>query len=193
MRIAVCPRRILVAALVVAAACSEATAPEPRQPGDLNIVRLAAGAPPLLSNSVTFTACRGSGVEGRLFYDNGSGGEGEEFAKLKIDSNTLLRRPDGTAFQPGECVDITMSVPDPSRLEVELEPSGLTFNPQDPAELKLEYGGAEGVTDDIEAQLAIWRQAVPGGPYVRLGTLILDDLDEAEADLLGFSRYALSY
>jgi hypothetical protein len=179
--------------LAAAAACSESTAPEPRDPAALTIIQLAGTAPPLLSTSVTFTACRGSGVEGRLFYDNGSGGEGEEFARLKIDSNTLLRRPDGTVIGTGECVDITMSVPDPARLEIALEPTGLTFNPQDPAELKIEYGEAEGVTDDIEAQLAIWRQEAPGQPYVRLGTLILDDLDEAEADLLGFSRYALSY
>jgi hypothetical protein len=90
-------------------------------------------------------------------------------------------------------VDITMSVPDPSRLEVELQPSGLGFNPQDPAELQIEYAEAEGITTHIEAQLASWRQESPGAPYTRIGTLILDDLDEAQADLLGFSRYALSY
>ncbi|HEU5171762.1 MAG TPA: hypothetical protein VFU46_14535 [Gemmatimonadales bacterium] len=184
---------VLLALGVAIGACSDATGPEPRQPGQLNIVRLASTAPPLLANSVTFTACRGSGVEGRLFYDNGSGGEGEEFAKLKIDSNTLLRRPDGTLFGPDECVDITMSVPDPTKLEIELQPAGLVFNAAKPAELKIEYAEAEGITDDIEAQLAIWRQESPGQPYTRLGTLILDDLDEAEAELLGFSRYALSY
>jgi hypothetical protein len=193
MRTTVLSRAAVLALSVAVGACSDSTGPAPREPGDLNVVRLAAAAPPLLSNSVTFTACRGQGVEGRLFYDNGSGGEGEEFARLKIDSNTLLRRPDGTLIAQDECVDITMSVPDPSRLEVELQPSGLSFNPQDPAELQIEYAEAEGITNDIEAQLAIWRQESPGAPYTRIGTLILDDLDEAQADLLGFSRYALSY
>jgi hypothetical protein len=185
--------RALLAIVVATAACSESTGPEPRPPADLTVVHLASGAPPLLASSVTFSACRGSNAEGRLFYDDGSGGQGDEFARLRIDSNTLLRRPDGSVIAPDECVDITMSVPDPTRFEVQLEPGGLGFNPADPAELRIKYAEAEGVSADVEAVLAIWRQEAPGDPYVRLGTVILEDLDEAEAELLGFSRYALSY
>ena len=177
----------------VIGACSDSTGPTSRNPAELTIVQLASTAPPLLSTSVTFTACRGSNAEGRLFFDNGSGGEGAEFARLRIGSNSLLRRPEGTTFGQDECVEVTMSVPDPTRLEIALEPTGLVFSNDDPAELRLDYGEAEGITADIEAQLAIWRQEAPGQPYVRLGTVVFDDLDEAEADLFGFSRYALSY
>ncbi len=192
MRTTVSVLSALLAVLV--AACSDSTGPSGLRPAaELRVLQLAATAPPLLSNTVTFTACKGTSQEGRLFFDNGSGGPGEEFARLIIGSNTLLRRPDGTTFAPGDCVDITMTIPDPTRLEVELQPAGLVFDPNDPAELRIEYGDAEGVTNDIEAEIAIWRQESPGQPYMRLGTVVLDGLDEAEADLLGFTRYALAY
>ena len=45
----------------------------------------------------------------------------------------------------------------------------------------------------IESKLAIWRQEKLGDPFVRLGMALLADLDEAEATLEGFSRYALAY
>ncbi len=193
MRATVSVRPALLAVLV-AAACSDSTGPSGLRPAaELRVLQLAATAPPLLSNTVTFTACKGTSQEGRLFFDNGSGGAGEEYARLVIGSSTLLRRPDGTSFATGDCVDITMTIPDPTRLEVELQPAGLVFDPGDPAELRIHYGDADGVSDDIEAELAIWRQEAPGQPYTRLGTVVLDGLDEAEADLLGFTRYALAY
>lgn len=181
--------------LLAAAACSDSTGPINRPPADLNILRFAAGAPPLLSNSVTFTACEGTQAEGALYYDDGSGGQGRRFARLRLDDQSLFLRPDGTPFAPGDCVDITMAVVDPGsgELLLELQPTGLQFRATEPAELEMEYREAEGVTPAIEAELGIWRQESPGDSFVRIGTVVIEDLDEVEAELTGFSRYALAY
>jgi hypothetical protein len=92
---------------------------------------------------------------------------------------------------------------DPAQMLFELEPSGLKFNPAVPAELKIHYDHADGDLNDdgvsdgedtaIESTLAIWRQENPGDPFVRLASVLSLDLDEAEAELTGFSRYALAY
>ena len=45
----------------------------------------------------------------------------------------------------------------------------------------------------MESTMAIWRQETPSDPFVQIGSAVLKDLEEAEADLFGFSRYALAY
>ena len=186
--------RAALPVLLATAACSDATAPvETRPPAQLNILRLLPTAPPLLADTTTFTACQGQGAEGRLVFNDGSGGEGEEFARLTLDGASLLAKPDGTPFTPGECVQITMALDDPTQILVRLEPSGLRFDPAHPAQLKLEYGEAEGVDSTVEAKIAIWRQENLGDPFVRIGSAVIENLQEVDADLLGFSRYALAY
>jgi hypothetical protein len=186
--------RAAIPVLLATVACSDATAPvETRPPAQLNILQLLPTAPPLLASSTTFRACKGTGAEGRLVFNDGSGGEGEEFARLTLDGASLLARPDGTPFAMGDCVDITMALDDPTQILVRLEPSGLRFDPAHPAQLKLEYGEAEGVDSNVEAQIGIWRQENPGDPFVRIGSAVVENLKEVNADLLGFSRYALAY
>jgi hypothetical protein len=180
--------------LLTLVACSDSTGPaETRPPAQLNILRLSPAAPPLLATSTTFQACQGSGAEGRLFFNNGSGGEGEEFARLTLGNNTLLAKPDGTPFAPNECILITMSVDDPTQVLVHLEPTGLQFSPAAPAQLRLEYSEAEGVDSTIVAKIGIWRQETSADPFVRIGSAVIQSLQEVEASLLGFSRYALAY
>ncbi len=186
--------RTVMPMLLATVACSDSTGPaQSRPPAQLNILHLAPTAPPLLATSTTFTACQGSGAEGRLFFNNGSGGEGQEFARLTFGNNTLLAKPDGTPFAPNECVQITMTLDDPTQVLVRLEPTGLKFSPVDPARLRLDYGEAEGVDSTVEAQIGIWRQEAAGAPFLRIGSAVFRDLKEVEASLLGFSRYALAY
>ena len=85
----------------------------------------------------------------------------------------------------------------------DLEPSGLQFNPAEPAELKIHYdhaagdfnddGVVDGIDTSIEGTLAIWRQEHPGDPFVRLASVLEVELDEVNVALTGFSRYALAY
>lgn len=186
------------------ACSSDSTGPDDsRLPAELNILRLAPDHPPFEATSVSVWARRGDSREGKLYFLNSEGQRGEEFAVLKIDSQSLLARPDGSLIQVGDSVLITMRVVDQSQLLVELQPSGLRFSSSKPAELKLDYGEADddyngdgrvdGKDSEAELQFAIWRQEKPGDPFVRLGSVKVEDLKEVEAKLVSFSRYAIAY
>lgn len=184
-------------------ACSDATGPEERPADALNILRLGPDAPALVANEVSFYAKRGEDREGALFFQASGGGPGDEFVRLRVPSGALLARPDGSPILAGDSVLITLRTVDASRILFEFEPAGLQFSPTDPAELKIEYEHADEDFDsdgdvdeedaDVEVRLAIWRQEAPGDPFVRLGSALIEDLDEVEAELIGFSRYAISY
>jgi len=82
-------------------------------------------------------------------------------------------------------------------------PSGLTFSESRPAELRIRYqhadpdynddGAVDSADEDAEDRFSIWRQAFPGQPFVRLGSVRFKDEQRVEANLAGFSRYAISY
>jgi hypothetical protein len=202
--------RRLVPALTVALAalaggCSDSNGPDDttRPPSELNILRVDDTSPPLFNPEASFWAVRGEDREVRIFFQDDVGGAGEEYLRLRIDAPSLLAYPDGTLFGVDDSVLVTVRVVDPAQLLFELEPSGLRFSPLDPAELKIHYDHADDDLDDdgdvdaeddaLELTLAIWRQESPGDPFVKLGSLLVDDLEEIEAELEGFSRYALAY
>lgn len=200
--------RWLLALGVASAACSNATdsgqvvAP----PGSLNYLRLAPTAPTLCSNTVTFDAIKGTRVEGALVFPepgDDCNGSTEDFVRLRIDAQSLLEMPDGTPINDGDHVTITMTWVGGDSIMVELEPTGLVFDPKHPARLKIEYdeasddlnhdGNVDQADDDIEQELGMWRQAAPGDDFVLIGTIKLEDENEIEAKLNGFSRYAIAY
>lgn len=201
----VAARALLLAALV---GCNDSslTEPEPgeeRSEAQLRIVRLAANAPPLFNSVVSFWAYRGRNAKAELFFQQSDGTRGEQYAELDLDDQSLLRYPDGSLFADGDSVLITMRAVDPSRILIEFEPSGLRFDPLEPAELQIRYSHADEDFDDdgdedaddaeIEQILGIWRQELVGGPFIRLGTVRFEELKELEAKLLGFSRLAIAY
>ena len=199
-------RSLLLAALFGAGtSCSDSSGPSdgPRPPGELKIVHVAPGSAPLYNPVDSFYAVRGEDREVRIFFQDDVGGPGEEYLRLRIDAPTLLARPDGTPVAVGDSVLIHVRVVDPAQMLFELEPSGLKFNPLVPARLVIHYdhadgdlnddGVVDGQDDKIEGALAIWRQETPSDPFVRLGSVVTAELDEAEAELTGFSRYALAY
>jgi hypothetical protein len=195
---------LLVAPLAALLACSDSSGPDDsRPPAELTIVGLPDDAPPLYNPEVSFYAVKGEDREARIFFQNDQGGPGEEYLRLRVDAPTLRARSDGSLIADGDSVLITIRVVDPRQMLFEMEPSGLAFSPADPAELKIRYaetrgdlnddGSVDSEDDDIENTMAIWRQETPGDPFVRVGTAVVKDLEEAEADLTGFSRYALAY
>ncbi len=199
-----CAPAVLLLAL---AGCSDGlTAPAPgdqRSEASLNIIRLAANAPPLFSSTVSFWARRGQNAKGELFFRSPDGTRGEKFVTLDLSDRSLLTYPDGTPFATGDSVLITIRVTDPSKILIEFEPSGLRFDPQDPAELEIRYDHSDGDFNEdghedhddaqIEQILGIWRQHLPADPFVRLATVRIEDLKELEARLTGFSRLAIAY
>jgi len=194
--------------LALLAACSAGGLTEP-SPGEerpesaLSILRLALDAPPLLNPVVSSWAYRGRNTEAEIFFRKPDGSRGEKFVKLDLADRSLLAYPDGRLFADGDSVLITMRVTDPQRILIELEPSGLRFDPAEPAQLEIRYSHADEDFDndgdededdaEIERVLGIWRQASLGAPFVRLGTVRIEDLKELEARLLGFSRLAIAY
>ena len=174
-----------------------------RPPESLNILRLAADAPPLESTTLSFWAVRGESREGKLYFQDGAGQRGDEYLGLKFDSNTLSALPDGTPIPVGDSVLVTITVVDPARILFQFAPEGLRFSTSEPAELRIRYaeadkdydddGDEDDRDDDIELQLGVWRQAEVGQPFVRLGSALVEDLDEIDVDLTGFSRYAIAY
>lgn len=128
--------------------------------------------------------------------------EGEEFLEFKVAGNALLRRPDGTPFARGDSVRITVVVDDAGRFLFDFSPSGLTFDPDRPAELEVTYlradddlngdGSRDGEDEEVERSLSIWKQERPGEPWFEVASLHFEDLEELEADVTGFSRFALA-
>ena len=199
-------RILLLAAWAGAAAsCSDSSSPpdDSKPPSELSVIHVAPTSTPLFNTTVSFYAKRGENSEGSISFQDASGGEGEEYVRLRIDANTLLARPDNSPILPGDSVLITLSVVNPTEMLFDLQPTGLKFNPADPAELKIHYDHAggdlndDGVSDTrddtIERTLAIWRQETLTDPFVRLTSVLTIETDEANAELTGFSRYALAY
>lgn len=203
-------RRLLALPLALTLACSDSGGPDDgddtiKPPSDLTILRLAENSPALFNPEVSFYAVRGENREAEIsFVDDERPDEpGERYLELRVDAEALAARPDGSPVADGDSVLITIRVVDPAQLLFEFEPAGLTFNPSRPAELRIHYDHADDDLDEdgdvdlddasLELTLGIWRQENDGDPFERLGSLLIDDLEEAEAELQGFSRYALAY
>ena len=191
---------------IAVAACSDSTAPAAavRTNDQMHFLRFAAGAPPLASRSASFYAVRGEDREVSLWYRPAVGeSDSAKFIEFKVPGAALLARPDGSPIAVGDSVLITVTVGDTANMIVRFEPSGLRFDPQVPARLKMNFGEADddyngdGVVDSkdtsVESQFSMWRQEQPGLPWLKLGSAVVEDLKEVEADITGFSGYAISY
>jgi hypothetical protein len=205
---------LAVGVTVVAAACQDGgpttvTLPPPPPPvlptEELTFLRQDASAPTLVTTDTTLVATAGEDFRLRIFYaPEGGSTEGEEFLELEWDDDSLLRYPPGhpmanQTFAPGDTITIQVSV-DPAQLIATLEPSGIVFNPSDPAELELRYVNAdddydEDGEDDPEDEplVDMWRQENVGDPWTRVGEIKDADEDRVRARLTSFSRYALAF
>jgi hypothetical protein len=210
--------RVLVVAVAVGwgpMACSEnGTIVDPpddeqNQPVDeldLLFLRPAEDAPPLLTTDTSFVATKGQDTRVEMFYAPAPGSgedKGERFLRFELEEETLLRYPNGhpmagALFQEGDTITIRIQIAE-DRLLATLEPSGLQFDPFEPAELELRYPEADDDYDDDgspdperETEIDLWRQENPGDPWTRVGDVKSEDEDKIEARLLSFSRYALA-
>ena len=204
---------LAIACLAGAVACSTAATDGDNHPvpaDSLTFLRLAPAAPALCADTVSAVFTQGVGQEIALTFpetgnpaDCGGGGEDEDFARLKLDAQSLLNYPDGTPFQSGDTVTITLAWIGSDSILFHLEPTGLAFDPGHQAELKIKYGEAsddlnhdgntDATDDQIEQEIDIWRQPTLVDDYTKVGTAKLEDNNEIEAKLNGFSRYAIAY
>lgn len=189
-----------------------ATGPGPQPPadeapeGDLLFLRQSENAPPLLTRDTTFVATRGEDLKVELFYEPEPGSDddtGERFLEFELDKESLLRYPAGhpragQAFADGDTITIRIRVDD-AEILASLEPSGLEFDSDRPAELELRYGNSDDDYDqdgdsdpELEDDIDLWRQEQIGDPWSRVGEIKDADEDKIRAFLTSFSRYALA-
>lgn len=192
------------AALAVSAGCGDSTGPEQRQSSELHFLRLAPGAPAILDVQASFWARRGEDRELRMRYVPLPGTtESEEFLRFTVPAEALATRPDGSPIAVGDSVLITVLVVNLQQLIFEFQPSGLRFSASKPARLKVMYGHADDDLDSdgdvdaedstLEARIALWRRETPTLPWVRLTDMLHVESDEVEADIRGFTGFALAY
>ena len=191
---------MLVAAALVAA-CDDSTGPKPGDtvgPTQLHIVRQDAAAPALQAYAASFWAVRGTSRTLEIDYLGG-----EDFFRLDVPGDALLRRPDGSTIQPGDSVLITVEI-DPSLMLFRFEPGGLVFDAAHPVRLRVDYSHADDDFDDdgdvdpdddaIETTwLSVWRQPGAGANWTRLASVRDASLEDFEAELVQFSNYALAW
>ncbi|MEO7712848.1 MAG: hypothetical protein ABIV10_08020 [Gemmatimonadaceae bacterium] len=175
-----------------------------RSAEELHFLRPAADAPLLANPMLSFYAKRGEDREAFMYYQPRPGrSDSSVFMRFKVSATSLDRRPDGTVIQMGDSVLITIRLADPARLILDFQPSGLRFSVSKPADLKLDFresshdfdGDGDQDADDDRAKTAlrIWKQEAPGLPWVRLASVTNFSLEELEADILGFTGYAIAY
>jgi len=138
---------------------------------DRGVLAEAAGsAQPLEAYDVSFWAIAGQSSSLSLNYVDGS-----PFLTVEVGQNSLLQYPDGQVFQNGDSVLIRVTA-DSALILIDLDPSGLVFDAQDPVLLHLAYSQADpdfngdGVVDAADGQiestsLGLWVQQADGDPW----------------------------
>lgn len=187
------------------AACESSTEPVQvaANENELQFLEFPADLAPLVTREGSFWAVAGDDRELVLRYAPEPGeDEGEEFLEFKVPGDALLRRPDGTRFERGDSVRITVRVDSQNRFLFDFEPSGLVFDPNHPAELEITYrrvgGDLDGDGDededdrDLELKLRIWKQERPGDPWQQLGTVQFKEQKELEADITSFTGFCIA-
>lgn len=199
------PKKTLCVIALLAVACGDPAGPPTIVPtGQLHFVVQDSTAPSLLNDSATFYAKVGEDRRVELFYQGMNPGDtGEAFLRFEVHAASLLKHPDGSAFVPGDSILITVKAGDPSKFDFTFSPTGLQFNPADPAQLHIEYNhsnhdfnedGREDSADTVaESKLSIWRNEPPDTLWTNIGSLKIQEFDEIEAAILSFSHYAVAW
>jgi hypothetical protein len=190
----------IITVVALAGCVAESTRPDPitKTTTDLHFLRLSSTAPQLQSTIVSFYAVKGQDREIRVRFENG-----EDFLRFRVFANSLLKRPDGSTIANGDSVQITITITDPTKLQADFQPAGLKFSSSNPARLQFEFGEADkdlnddGVVNATDAslipQISTWRQEVAGGEWLKVGSIVEIEINEVQADIFGFTGYALAY
>lgn len=198
-------RRLFVALTAAALlGCTSSTGPTGVPNAQLHIVQQDTLAPPLVATRDSFWAKVGDGRELHFKYQGVNPADtGEEFMRLEVPGDALLRKPDGSAFQLGDSILITVTIDDPTRFSFHFEPAGLQFSPDHPARLKVEYVHADhdfnedGVVNAADSAIAhvldVWRRGTPSADWFRIGSVKFEELEEIDANITSFSEYAIAW
>ena len=193
-----------VAVTLFGCSAADSTAPEQRPADALRLLTVAADAPALAATVTSFYAVRGKNAGIDLWYRPKAGSkDSTKFLEFRLDNVSLDKRPDGSTFAEGDSVLITLTVTDPKHLIVDFQPSGLRFTAKNPGSLKMFFaqcgddldgnGKVDGGDDAIENALSIWRQESLTAPWIKVSSVQVKSNKEIDADIGGFTGYALAY
>lgn len=197
----------LAAALLAGGACRDATAPDDateRAPTDLRLLAAPYGTPPLATTRTSFYAVKGKVAGKDIWYRAAPGRtDSSKFLEFRLGTGSLDRRPDGSLIAEGDSVQITLAVTDPTHFIIELMPSGLRFAAGDLPRLKISFaacgedlnydGRVDAADAAILASLSVWRQEAPFQPWFKVASTVAPVAREVNAQLGGFTGYALMY
>lgn len=169
-----------------------------------NFLHPVSGAPAISTPVVRFWAKVGVETIAYMYYRPRAGQtDSTAFVRFRVRNRSLTTRPDGTPLAAGDSLQITMTLVDTTNLIVDFQPSGLRFATGRPADLKISYlessltvGGAPIVGTNEQATTSPFRmglQEMPGTPWETLLSNVVIGTHEVEADVAGFTRYAIVY
>ena len=193
-----------VAVTLFGCSAADSTAPEQRPADGLRLLTVSADAPALAATVTSFYAVRGKNTGIDLWYRPKAGSkDSTKFLEFRLDNVSLESRHNGTAFANGDSVLITLTVTDPKHLIVDFQPSGLRFAAKNPGRLKMFFaqcgddldgdGKVDSGDDAIQNALSIWRQETPLAPWIKVASAVVKSNKEIDADISGFTGYAVSY
>ena len=194
-----------LALVLCTAGCSDDGPTDSTLNQNLNFLEPAPDAPALAQQTLTFTAVQGQDTEVFMWYRRRpERADSSKLLRFRIRDRAQIVLPNGTPLAAGQTVQITITVTDPQKLIVDMQPTGLRFtNDDEPAQLNLWYieqdhdlndDGVINATDaSIEQTLAIFRRENVLSPWVRQTSRVIVETDEVEAILHGFSNYVIAY
>jgi hypothetical protein len=187
--------------------CSDSTVPDSsdtRDPTDLRLLTAPYGTPSLARTSVSFYAVKGRPSTAEIWYHARPGAsDSSRFLVFKVGANSLGNRPDGTPIAAGDSLLITLTVTDQVHFLVDFQPSGLKFADADQPSMTLSFAACgddlnyDGVIDArdaaMESGLSVWRQENPFQPWHKVSSTLVTAVKEVNAQLGGFTGYALMW
>jgi hypothetical protein len=187
--------------------CTDSTSPESsdtREPNDLRLLSAPYGTPPLAKTQVSFYAVQGKPGGADIWYHARPGeADSLKFLEFRVGASSLATRPDGSAIAAGDSVLITLTVTDQSHFIIDFQPSGLKFSASDEPTLKISFAACgedlnyDGVADArdqaIMDALSFWRQEAPFQPWHKVSSTLVASVKEVNAQLGGFTGYALMF
>ncbi len=199
-----CALACIAALVAFGCSASDTIAPDERPADGLRLLTVAADTPPLATTVTSFYAVRGKNAGVDLWYRAKPGrSDSTKFLEFRLAGSSLDVRPNGTAFAEGDSVLITLTVTDATHLIIDFQPSGLRFSTKDPAQLKMFFtqcgddldrnGKVDGDDDVIQQQLSIWRRESVIAPWFKVSSVIVKNNKEIDANIGGFTGYALAY
>lgn len=198
---------LLAVAAVPLFSCTDSTVPntdETRDPTDLRLLSVPYGTPSLAKTQVSFYAVQGRAGGADIWYHARPGStDSTTFLEFRVGPASLATRPDGSAIAAGDSVLITVTVTDQSHFIVDFQPAGLKFAAADQPTLKISFAACgedlnyDHVVDAKDQQimnsLSFWRQETPFQPWHKVSSTLQAAVKDVNAQLGGFTGYALMW